>query len=254
MSAPALPADDGHSPGRLVWRTFHRNRPAVLGFWVVLAFFLIALIGIALTKGAHPVLDPREVRLPDRLQAPLARPNHAAVPAASLPRLGIYLLGTDELGRDVFARMLEGAFVSLSVGFVAVGLAVSIGIVLGGMAGYYGPRRLGIGPVRLLRVDTLITALIDLMLSFPTFFLLLAVLAFLQPSIWTIMAVIGLTGWMGGRAWCAPSSWPSGSASSSRGRSRPARQRRRMIWRHILPNAIGAGPGRDDARHPRAPS
>ena len=104
MSAPVIPAAERDSPGRLVWRTFRRNRPAVLGFWVVLAFFLVALVGIALTKGAHPVLDPREVRLPDRLQAPLARPNRASVPAASLPRLGIYLLGTDELGRDVFAR------------------------------------------------------------------------------------------------------------------------------------------------------
>ena len=239
MSAPALPADDGHSPGRLVWRTFHRNRPAVLGFWVVLAFFLVALVGIALTKGAHPVLDPREVRLPDRLQAPLTRPNHAAVPAASLPRLGLYLLGTDELGRDVFARMLEGAFVSLSVGFVAVGLAVFIGIVLGGLAGYYGPRRLGIGPVRLLRVDTLITALIDVMLSFPTFFLILTVIAILRPSIWNIMVVIGLTSWEG------PARLVRAEILSLREREfvhaaqAAGAPGRRMIGRHLLPNAVG---------------
>ena len=91
------------------------------------------------------MLDPREVRLPDRLQAPFARPNRSRCPPPSWPRLGVYPLGTDELGRDVFARMLEGAFVSLSVGFVAVGLAVVIGIVVGGLAGYYGPMRLAWG-------------------------------------------------------------------------------------------------------------
>jgi peptide/nickel transport system permease protein len=206
---------------------------------VVVAFFLIAIAGIALTKGADPVLDPREVRLPDRLQAPLARPNRASVPAASLPRLGIYLLGTDELGRDVFARMLEGAFVSLSVGFIAVGLAVFIGIVLGGLAGYYGPRRVGLGPVRLLRVDTLITALIDLMLSFPTFFLILTVVAILRPSIWNIMVVIGLTSWEG------PARLVRAEILSLREREfvqaaqAAGASGRRMIARHLIPNAVG---------------
>jgi peptide/nickel transport system permease protein len=211
----------------------------VVGLWVVVAFFLIALAGIALTKGADPVLDPREVRLPDRLQAPLARPNRASVPAASLPRLGIYLLGTDELGRDVFARMLEGAFVSLSVGFIAVGLAVFIGIVLGGLAGYYGPRRVGLGPVRLLRVDTLITALIDVMLSFPTFFLILTVVAILRPSIWNIMVVIGLTSWEG------PARLVRAEILSLREREyvhaaqAAGASGRRMIARHLIPNAVG---------------
>jgi peptide/nickel transport system permease protein len=239
VSAPGTPAPRGETPERLIWRTFRRNRAAVLGLWVVVAFFLIAIAGIALTKGADPVLDPREVRLPDRLQAPLARPNRASVPAASLPRLGIYLLGTDELGRDVFARMLEGAFVSLSVGFIAVGLAVFIGIVLGGLAGYYGPRSVGLGPVRLLRVDTLITALIDLMLSFPTFFLILTVVAILRPSIWNIMVVIGLTSWEG------PARLVRAEILSLREREfvqaaqAAGASGRRMIARHLIPNAVG---------------
>ena len=164
----------------------------MVGLGIVLGFFVIALVGVALTKGARPVLDPREVRLPDRLQGPFARPNKESVPARSWPRLGVYPFGTDELGRDVFARMLEGAFVSLSVGFVAVGLAVAIGIVVGGVAGYYGPVRLRVGPLRLLTVDTIVTGLIDVMLSFPAFFLILTVVAILKPSIWNIMIVIGL--------------------------------------------------------------
>src|SRR3989449_4161103 len=82
--------------------------------------------------------------------------------------------------------MLYGARVSLAVGFVSVGIASLIGVVLGSLAGYNG----GL-------VDGATMRLVDLMLVFPRFFLLLAVLAFLRPSIWTIMAVIGLTGWMG---------------------------------------------------------
>lgn len=95
-------------------------------------------------------------------------------------------LGTDALGRDVFARLLYGARVSLWVGFVAVGLSVCIGLVLGLVAGYFG----GI-------VDELLMRLVDIMLCFPSFFLILAVIAILEPSLTNIMVVIGLTSWMG---------------------------------------------------------
>jgi len=229
----------GDAPGRAVWRAFRRNRPAVIGLAVVLVFFLIALIGLALTKGAHPVLDPREVRLPDRLQGPFARPNRASVPAASLPRLGIYLFGTDELGRDVFARMLEGAFVSLAVGFVAVGLAVAIGIAVGGLAGYYGPTRIAVGRVRLLTVDTLMTSLIDVMLSFPTFFLILTVVAILKPSIWNIMIVIGLTSWEGTARFVRAEILSLREREFVQAAQAAGARGARMIGIHLVPNALG---------------
>ncbi len=97
-----------------------------------------------------------------------------------------HLMGTDGLGRDVYSRMLFGARISLLVGIVAVGIATIIGIVLGAIAGFYRGW-----------VDTVIMRLVDIMLSIPTFFLILAVIAFLTPSIWNIMIVIGLTSWMG---------------------------------------------------------
>ena len=162
------------------------------------------------------------------------------MPAQSWPRLGVYPLGTDELGRDVFARMLEGAFVSLAVGFVAVGLAVTIGIVAGGLAGFYGPVRLRVGPLRLLTVDTVITGLIDVMLSFPAFFLILTVVAILKPSIWNIMIVIGLTSWEG------PARFVRAEILSLReqefilaARAGGARGGR-VIARHLIPNALAA--------------
>jgi peptide/nickel transport system permease protein len=114
----------------------------VAGLVVVTLFAVAAGAGVLLTRGASPVLDPRVVRLPDKLRPPLAEPHPTAVAAGQRPPLGRYLLGTDELGRDVFARMLEGAAVSLAVGVVAVGLAVAIGCLVGGLAGHYGRVRL----------------------------------------------------------------------------------------------------------------
>jgi peptide/nickel transport system permease protein len=129
--------------------------------------------------------------------------------------------------------------VSLSVGFVAVGLAVVIGIVVGGLAGYYGPMRLRVGPLRLLTVDTIVTGLIDVMLSFPAFFLILTVVAILKPSIWNIMIVIGLTSWEGTARFVRAEILSlreqefihASQASGARGR--------RIIARHLVPNALG---------------
>jgi len=221
------------SPSRLAWRSFLRDRIAMAGMMACTLFFVVALFGVLVTKGDHPVLDPRQVRLADKFRPPLSLPNRQAVPADALPRLGVYLLGTDELGRDVFARMLEGAFVSLSVGFVAVGIAVAIGIIFGGIAGYYGRASLG-----LMTVDTLITGLIDVALSFPAFFLILTVVAILRPSIWNIMVVIGLTSWEGTARFVraeilALREQDFVQAARALGVSGP-----RVILRHLLPNAV----------------
>jgi len=103
-----------------------------------------------------------------------------APPSAAHP------FGTDQLGRDVLSRMIWGSRISLKVGFVATGIAMLIGTILGALSGYYGRW-----------VDAVIMRFVDIMLCFPTFFLILAVIAILEPSIWNIMIVIGLTGWMG---------------------------------------------------------
>jgi len=113
-------------------------------------------------------------------------PTALDVNAILQPPGTVHLLGTDALGRDVLARLLYGGRVSLWVGFVAVGLSVAIGLFLGLCAGYFG----GL-------VDEGIMRGVDVMLCFPSFFLILAVIAFLTPSLTNIMIVIGLTSWMG---------------------------------------------------------
>jgi peptide/nickel transport system permease protein len=138
-----------------------------------------------------------------------------------------HLLGTDQLGRDVLSRMIYGARVSLAVGFVSVGIATVIGIALGSVAGYKGGA-----------ADASIMRLVDLMLVFPSFFLLLAVLAFLQPSIWTIMSVIGLTSWMRVARLVRAEFLTLKEREFVLSSHALGAKGVRIIWRHILPNAM----------------
>ena len=189
------------------WRAFRRNKLALIGGVVVVILVALALLA--------PGIAPWDPNRPD-VRKILDAPSKA------------HPLGTDQLGRDVLSRMLYGARVSLAVGFVSVGIATLIGIGLGAAAGYHGGT-----------IDALVMRLVDLMLVFPRLFLLLAVLAFLRPSIWTIMAVIGLTGWMSVARLVRAEFlslkerefvlWSQSIGASSF----------RTIWRHILPNAIG---------------
>ena len=146
------------------WELFYKNKLALTGSVVVILLFVISIFA--------PWLAPYD---PGRIDLT----NILAAPSAS------HLFGTDQLGRDVLSRMIWGARISLKVGFVATGVAIIIGAILGAIAGYYGRW-----------IDSAIMRFVDIMLCFPTFFLILAVIAFLEPSIWNIMLIIGLTGWM----------------------------------------------------------
>lgn len=138
---------------------------AVAGSVVVIFLFIISILSSWIAP-----YDPSEINLK----------------AVLMPPSCTHIFGTDQLGRDVFSRMIWGAQISLKVGFVATGISIFIGAILGALAGYYGRW-----------VDTIIMRFVDIMLCFPSFFLILAVIAILEPSIWNIMIVIGLTSWMG---------------------------------------------------------
>jgi peptide/nickel transport system permease protein len=113
-------------------------------------------------------------------------PDKIDVNAVLQPPNPAHLLGTDQLGRDILSRLIFGARISIEVGFIAVSLSLFIGIFIGAYAGYYG----GV-------TDSILMRFVDIMLTFPSFFLILAISAILKPSIINIMIIIGLTSWMG---------------------------------------------------------
>jgi peptide/nickel transport system permease protein len=201
-----------YSPWEELVKRFRRNKPAMLSLYVLVVLAVIAIVFYSMDAIGH--YWPYNPLTPD-LKAKLQP-----------PQLG-HLLGTDNLGRDVLTRMLHGTRVSLTVGFVAVGVAVTIGIFVGAIAGYFG----GI-------VDSVLMRFVDMMMCFPTFFLILTVVALLQPNIYNIIVVIGLTGW-------------TGTARFVRAEFLSLRERDfvlaaragglgngRIIFRHILPNAM----------------
>ena len=147
------------------WETFYKNKLMLAGGGIILLLLIISLLAPWLAP-----YDSGQIDLTNVLTSPSMK----------------HLCGTDQLGRDVLSRMIWGARISLMVGFVATGIAIIIGAILGAVSGYYGGW-----------VDSVIMRFVDIMLCFPTFFLILAVIAFLEPSIWNIMIIIGLTGWMG---------------------------------------------------------
>ena len=232
--APTDAADSARAetPLQEAWRIFRKDRLAVAGLLVLGLLVVLAAAGKLLTDW-QVVFDPATVRLPDKFLPPLSHVSAARIPAADHPVGGVYLLGTDELGRDVFARMLQGAFVSLSIGAIAVGISVSIGIVLGGVAGFYGTLKLG-G----VSVDTLIMRFTDIMLCFPTFFLILTVVALLPPSIYNIMIVIGLTSWMTTARFVRAEFLALREQDFVVAAHALGVPERRIIFRHMVPNAV----------------
>jgi len=191
---------------KLFLARFLRNR---LALWSAAFIFLLAFVAVA-----SPWLTSHSPKAQDvihRLQPPSSD----------------HWLGTDDLGRDVFSRILAGARVSLSIGVIAIGIALLIGTSLGLAAGYFGRW-----------VDFIAMRVVDVFLSIPRIFLILMVIAFLEPNIFNIMLVIGLTSWMG-------------LARMVRGETLSIRERdyihaarglslshTRILFIHILPNVI----------------
>jgi peptide/nickel transport system permease protein len=219
------------TPLQQVWRSLRKDRLAMAGLVVLIALVVLALAGKLLTE-VWVVFDPATVRLPDKLQAPMSRASSDLAPEL-VPPFGVYFFGTDELGRSVFARVLQGSFVSLSVGFVAVGISLAIGITLGGLAGFYGQRKLG--PIS---VDSLIMRFTDVVLCFPTFFLILTVVALLPPSIYNIMAVIGVTSWMGTCRFVRAEFLSLREQDFVTAAKALGLPEWRIIFRHMVPNAM----------------
>ena len=210
--AVAAPPREGYRPFAAFVSRFKRNRLAVGGMFVIGVFFLLSLVFwlFSLQDFQWPY-DPSATEVSAQLQGPSRG----------------HWLGTDQLGRDAFSRMMHGARVSLMVGFVAVGIALTIGILVGAMAGYFGGW-----------VDNLLMRLVDVVIAFPSFFLILTVVALLKPSFWNVMVVIGLTGWTGTARFVRAEFLSIKEREYVQSARALGAGHRRIIFRHMLPNAL----------------
>ena len=192
--------------GKKVWRRFCRNRLALAGLVVLVLFVLSAIFAPWLTD-----YDPNRNNLRDRNKPPSRE----------------HPLGTDDMGRDILARTLYGGRISLTVGLVAVGISMSIGLILGSLAGFFGGA-----------VDTVIMRLADIFYSFPFLIVAITIAAIFGPSIYNTMVILGILSWPGParllRAeFLKLKTTDFVTAAEGIGAS-PAR----IMFRHVLPNAL----------------
>jgi peptide/nickel transport system permease protein len=258
-SAPHdLPSERAQAYWGQVWRQFKRNRLAVLGLYVVLALVAMA-VGADFVAGDRPLylvyqgrtyfpvlsgylvdlgLAPWPAELvhvdfktlsAERIIFPPIpyRPNQIDLTNPFAPPSAEHWLGTDHLGRDVMAGIVHGSRYSLSIGFVAVGIAVVIGVVLGALAGYFGGW-----------VDLVISRVFELMLAIPTFFLLITIAAFLRPSIFYTMIIIGLTSWVGMARFTRNEFLKVRTLDYVTAATALGMADHRIMFRHVLPNAL----------------
>ena len=197
---------------RSVWRRFRKNTPALVALLLLILLFVVGMGYWALhLADVHWPADPTEPNPPAQFQSPSIQ----------------HPLGTDDLGRDVLARVLLGAHVSLLIGFVAVGISVTIGVIIGSISGYFGGW-----------VDTIIMRFVDMMMCIPTFFLILTVAALVRPSIWYIALMIGLTRWMATSRLVRAEFLTLRETDYVQAAKATGTGHLRIIFHHILPNAL----------------
>ena len=195
---------------QLFWNAFKKNRLANNCIYVILFLFVLALLSPFLAND-KPII----MKYNQKLYFPIFKnyqefyginfkefcsqnnvwslfpfirfsPTEYDLTSTLSSPNGVHLLGTDDRGRDILTRIIYGTQISLSVGFVAVTISLLLGIMIGATAGYFGGK-----------LDLFLSRFIEIIECFPTFILILTILAFLKPSIYNIMAVIGLFGWTG---------------------------------------------------------
>jgi peptide/nickel transport system permease protein len=241
-----------------VWKRFKRNPIALTGFYVVCLLVFVALSADFLAndkpyylqyhgKVYFPIVRsymvaarlerwPAELLNVDfkKLEGAKAlfppvpyRPSNINLLEPLEPPSAEHWFGTDKLGRDVMAGMIHGSRISLSIGFVAVGIAVLIGILLGAIAGYFGSWP-----------DLVISRLFEVMLSIPTFFLLITIAALLPPSIYLTMLIIGATSWVGIARFTRNEFLKIRNLDYVTSAIALGVSDRKVMFRHILPNAL----------------
>lgn len=252
----------GVSYWSLVKHQFRKNKLAVISVYIVAVLVLIALTAdfLANSKPIYAVYqgqtyfpvvkdylndigiskwDPEMINVnwkqlddQDKLESVVWTPVPYGPSEVDLsntlnPPGGDHYLGTDPIGRDLLAGLIHGSRISLSVGFVAAGIALLIGITVGSIAGYYG----GI-------TDILIMRMVEIMQTLPTFFLIITIVALYGSSIWYIMLAIGLTSWTGDAKLIRGEVLKVRSMEYITAANSIGLPNKQIIFRHVIPNAI----------------
>lgn len=197
----------------MTWRRFRRSRLALAALVYVGFIALVALFApLIAAHGSAPVpYSPDAVDLAHRLQ----RPDSA------------HRLGTDDLGRDVLARLIHGARVSLMVGLTATIISLVVGSILGALAGYYGGA-----------IDWIVSRTIEVVLCFPFLFLVLGIVALFKPSLLTIMIALGITSWTTEARFVRGELLRIRELDFAQAARASGARDPRIIFRHLLPNAL----------------
>lgn len=193
------------------WWRFRQNKLGLVATLVLLVLFALgAVFAWCSFQGIAFPSDPNGTDLTAKLSAPSEA----------------HWLGTDNLGRDVGTRILHGSYISLTVGFVAVGVSLLIGVIVGAISGYLGGW-----------VDNVLMRLVDAIMCFPSFFLILTVVALLGPGLFKIVIVIGLVSWTGTARLVRAEFLTLRESEYVRAAKSIGQSHLRIIFRHILPNA-----------------
>lgn len=194
------------STAGLTWSRFRRSKLATVALVYVTIMTVVALLAPLISP-----FEPNAIELPKRLAPPDA----------------VHFFGTDDLGRDVLTRMMHGARVSLTVGFLATAISVIVGSLLGALAGYYGRG-----------VDWIVSRLIEVVLCFPFLFLVLGIVALFRPSIYTVMIALGLTSWTSEARYVRGEFLRIRDIDYAQAARASGARDARIIFRHLLPNAF----------------
>lgn len=236
-------------PVGLTWRRFRRSRFATIVLGYVVLMIVVALLAPLIAnrkplvaKSADgwsfpafedyhlgdPDLDVPRAEYTFLIPAPVPHsPNTVDAPARLQPPSAEHRLGTDELGRDVLARVIHGSRVSLTVGILATLISLAVGSFLGALAGYYGRA-----------VDWIVSRLIEVVICFPFLFLVLGIVALFKPSLYTIMIALGLTTWTSEARYVRGEILRIREVEFAQAARASGASDARIIFRHLLPNAL----------------
>lgn len=209
---------------KIFWKRLRKNKFAVIGLFTLIVLYTVSFLAPVIAPYPEEG-TPDDIMLIDR--APSFKSYEDYNMNGELVKFKPNFFGRDELGRDVLSRCLYAGRVSLTIGFVSVGISVIIGTIWGCIAGYYGGW-----------VDNIMMRIVDAIMCIPTFLLLVTVMSLFKPNIFNVMLVLGATSWTGIARFVRAEFLSLMKRDYAEAAKCIGAKDARIIFRHILPNAM----------------